>query len=94
MKLKSLKQHIKQELRRLFRSMDVISRCYLSQGGGRAEDFQTYHNSGLRAAADLPRISRRILIYAGKRELKTSDGIDIWSVEKFLQALATNTLWL
>jgi len=43
-KLKPLKQHIKQELRRLFRSMDVISRRYLSQGGRRAKDVQTYHN--------------------------------------------------
>jgi hypothetical protein len=43
-KPKPLKQQIKLELRRLFHSMDFISRRYLSQGGRREKEVQTYYN--------------------------------------------------
>ncbi len=49
--------------------------------------------SGLRAVKDLPRLAHRILIYNGRREMKTADGIGIWPIEQFLEALATNQLW-
>ena len=42
MKPKPLKQCIKQELRRLFHSMDILSRRSLSQGGRRAKDVKVY----------------------------------------------------
>jgi len=49
--------------------------------------------SGLRAIADLPGIERRILIYGGRRHMKTKDGIEIWPVELFLHNLASSRLW-
>jgi uncharacterized protein len=48
---------------------------------------------GLRAIADLPGVLRRILVYTGRYELKTADGIEVWPVESLLRALAENTLW-
>ena len=43
-KSKPLKQYIKQELHRLFRSMDFISHNYLSQDGRGAKNVETYYN--------------------------------------------------
>jgi predicted AAA+ superfamily ATPase len=48
---------------------------------------------GLRAADDLARVSRRVLVYTGTRSLVTEDGIDVWPVERFVQALEANELW-
>ena len=49
--------------------------------------------AGLRAVADLHGVARRLLIYTGKREMKTSDGIEIWPVGALLRALESDTLW-
>ena len=48
---------------------------------------------GLRALAGLKGVVRRILLYMGKQELKTEDGIEVWPVEKLLECLAANRLW-
>ncbi len=48
---------------------------------------------GLRAIQDLPKLRRSILLYGGQRSFETSDGIEIWSVERFAEALASNCLW-
>ncbi len=55
-----------------------------------------YHTSmlpGLRAIAELPGIVRRILVYGGKRSFRTTDGIDVWSIDRLQQALSEGTLW-
>jgi uncharacterized protein len=49
--------------------------------------------SGLTAIGDLPRLARRILVYAGTRELRTPEGIEVWPLAKLLTALAEGTLW-
>ena len=49
--------------------------------------------AGLKAITELPGLGRRILIYRGQRRLKTSEGIDIWPLEIFLDALQTDQLW-
>jgi predicted AAA+ superfamily ATPase len=49
--------------------------------------------SGLRAISDLKRLVRRVLIYQGTRELKTSDGIDVLPVQSLLRCLEESTLW-
>jgi len=49
--------------------------------------------SGLRAVKDLPRMVRRILLYGGRRELKSEDGVEICPVDHFLEALASDRLW-
>lgn len=55
--------------------------------------FSTPQLSGLRAIADLPRLTRRILVYLGDRRLKTEDGIEVWPLDALLAAVAGNTLW-
>lgn len=48
---------------------------------------------GLKAIADLPRLVRRLLIYRGARKSKTADGIEVWPIERFHDALADKSLW-
>lgn len=55
-----------------------------------------YHSGmlpGLRAAAQLPGLVRRVLVYGGKRSFRTEDGIDVWSTARLQHELAGNTLW-
>jgi predicted AAA+ superfamily ATPase len=49
--------------------------------------------AGLTAIGDLPRLVRRVLVYTGTRELRTSEGIEVWPLAKLLTALAEGTLW-
>lgn len=49
--------------------------------------------TGLRAIATLPGIVRRVIVYLGSRRLRTDDGIDIWPVSTWLEALAEDRLW-
>jgi predicted AAA+ superfamily ATPase len=58
-----------------------------------ADRFSRSHLRGLRAVADLPRVSRRVLLYTGTRSMRTEDGIEVWPVGRFLEALATDALW-
>ncbi len=55
--------------------------------------FDSSELAGLRAIAELPRLARRVVIYNGPRALKTEDGIEVWPLGQFLDALATQTLW-
>ena len=55
--------------------------------------YSTPQLAGLRAIADLPRLSRRILVYLGRERLRTEDGIDVWPIETWLAAVATGNLW-
>ena len=57
------------------------------------KNIASVHYNGLRAIAQLKGLNRRILVYTGKRRLKTSDGIEIYPVEAFLEALTEDTLW-
>jgi predicted AAA+ superfamily ATPase len=47
---------------------------------------------GLRAIAGLRGLKRRVLVYRGPRRLTTSDGIEIWPVEHFIDTLAGGRL--
>jgi predicted AAA+ superfamily ATPase len=49
--------------------------------------------TGLRAIADLPGLARRVLVYLGSRVLRTEDGIDIWPIGRFVDALTKDRLW-
>jgi uncharacterized protein len=49
--------------------------------------------AGLRAIADLKGLARRVLVYLGPRAQRTPDGIDIWPVQRFVNAVADGTLW-
>lgn len=49
--------------------------------------------AGLVAIGELTGVVRRILVYDGARELKTQDGIDVWPIPRFLDALDGDALW-
>jgi predicted AAA+ superfamily ATPase len=49
--------------------------------------------SGLRAIAELRGVVRRILVHLGGRRLELPDGIEVWSFEHFMRALAEAALW-
>lgn len=48
---------------------------------------------GLRAIAGLKGLKRRVVVYRGARRLVTADGIEVWPVAHFLDALADRRLW-
>lgn len=49
--------------------------------------------AGLRAIGELAGLRRRVLVHRGERPTRTEDGIDVWPVETFLEALAADSLW-
>ena len=51
------------------------------------------HLAGLRAVAPLPGLRRRILVHTGRRRMESADGIDVWPLAEFLQALETDRIW-
>ncbi len=55
--------------------------------------FATPHLAGLKAIADLPRLVRRIIVYLGTERLRTDDGIEVWPLDHFLNAVAHDALW-
>jgi predicted AAA+ superfamily ATPase len=48
---------------------------------------------GLKAIGELPEVVRRVLVYTGAHELKVANGIDVWPVQRFLTAMAEESLW-
>ena len=55
-----------------------------------------YHTGllkGLRALDGLPGLTRRLLVHTGARSFRSTDGIDIWPVARFAEAVARNRLW-
>lgn len=55
--------------------------------------YSTPQLSGLRAIAGLPRLARRVLVYLGNQRLRTEDGIDVWPLGVWLEAVASGQLW-
>lgn len=58
-----------------------------------ARRYNTALLRGLRAIEDLPGLVRRVLVHDGRRAFRTEDGIDVWPVKRFLEALRTDGLW-
>jgi predicted AAA+ superfamily ATPase len=58
-----------------------------------AESFSRSQLAGLKAIAELPEVVRRILVYGGSRELVVADGVEVWPVQRFNEALAEDRLW-
>ena len=58
-----------------------------------SERYNTAMLKGLRAVTDLDGLARRILAYRGRRAFRTEDGIDVWPLEDFHQALQDDQLW-
>ena len=55
-----------------------------------------YHTGllrGLRAVAELAGMTRRILLYGGRRSFRTEDDIDVWTFDDLHRALAEDALW-
>ena len=57
------------------------------------ERYSTAMLKGLRAVADLPGLTRRILVYRGPRSFRTEDGIDVWPLDSLHEALRADQLW-
>ena len=66
---------------------------YLAIEAKAARRYNTTLLKGLRAIDGLPHLVRRILVYNGGRVFCTEDGIDVWTVKQFLDALQTDRLW-
>ena len=58
-----------------------------------ARRYNTNMLKGLRGSADLPGLTRRILVYSGTRSFRTDDGIEVWTLDAFHQALQADRLW-
>lgn len=58
-----------------------------------ATRYNTTMLKGLRAVEDLPSLTRRILIYTGAHDFQTEDGIEVWPLNHFHEALASDRLW-
>ena len=57
---------------------------------------ERYHTGllrGLRALDGLPRVARRVLVYAGRGSFVSSDGIEVWPAARFAAAVAGGRLW-
>lgn len=48
---------------------------------------------GLRAIRPLPGLTRLLLVYTGPSPLRTEDGIDVWPLEKFFEAVSRGSLF-
>ncbi len=55
--------------------------------------YNTTMLKGLRALADLGGLTRRILVYRGRRSFRTEDGIDVWPLDTLQEALNADRLW-
>lgn len=55
--------------------------------------FSARQLAGLKAIAGLPRLTRRVLVYLGEERLRTDDGIEVWPLRDFLEAVEGGTLW-
>ena len=55
--------------------------------------YNTTMLKGLRALADLGGLTRRILVYRGRRSFRTEDGIDLWPLDTMHEALNADRLW-
>ncbi len=55
--------------------------------------YHTQLLKGLRAVECLKNLAGRILVYAGSRSFRTSDGIEIWPFERFAREVAQNSIW-
>ena len=73
--------------------LDLVRYAESNSGVKSQRRFSTSMLAGLKAITQLPGLRRRILIYRGQRRLRTSEGIDIWPLEIFLDALETDRLW-
>lgn len=55
--------------------------------------YNTTMLKGLRAIGGLAGLTRRILVYNGARGFQTEEGIHVWPLDRFHEALATDRLW-
>ena len=66
---------------------------YLAVEAKAARRYNTTLLRGLRAIEVLPGLVRRVLVLDGRRAFRTEDGIEVWPVKRFLEALRTDGLW-
>ena len=55
--------------------------------------YRTELLKGLREIEGLPKLARRVLVYAGPRSFRSADGIDVWPAKRFAAAVAAGEIW-
>ncbi len=55
--------------------------------------YDTTLLKGLRGIQEMPGLARSLLLYGGQRSFATSEGIEIWPIRRFSEALAEGALW-
>ena len=55
--------------------------------------YRTELLKGLREIEGLPKLARRVLVYAGPRSFRSADGIDVWPAKRFATAVAAGEIW-
>lgn len=58
-----------------------------------ASSFSRSQLKGMKAIGELPGVVRRVIVYSGQEELLVADGVLVWPVHRFLEALESDTLW-
>ena len=58
-----------------------------------AKEPGTEHLKGLRAISDLKGLKKKILVYPGKRDRQTNDGIEILGFDSFISEITDQKLW-
>ena len=66
---------------------------YLAIEAKASKRYNTALLKGLRAIEVLPGLVRRVLVHDGSRAFRTEDGIEVWPVKRFVEALQTDGLW-
>ena len=59
-----------------------------------ARTFSRSQLAGLKAIAGLPGVVRRILVYGGVDQLEVADGVEVWPVRHFCEALAEDLMFV
>jgi uncharacterized protein len=55
--------------------------------------YKPEHLTGLRAAAALPHLKKKILVYHGDSILKTEDNVHVWPVKHFIEKIDSGKIW-
>ena len=58
-----------------------------------ASTFSRSSLKGMKAIQELPGLVRRIIIYTGREDLRVAEGVEVWTIRRFLDALERNQLW-
>jgi hypothetical protein len=79
----------------------IISIDFLLRRGGEylaievkpGHRYNTGMLAGLKSIVGLDHLVRRIVVYLGEQNHQSEDGVEIWTLDTFLEKLSSGTLW-